>query len=95
MHTDLPILARYISTERYPCLDIESERSQKMIRVWNAELKATGLCVLESFVNARGVASMVAEAEALAPRAFHNTVAAHVDKGFRRLSGSGVMATVQ
>lgn len=62
-------LASLVDLERYPVLDLGSDRARASIGGWRAELKATGACELPGFITPDGVAALVADAEALAARA--------------------------
>ena len=61
-----------IDRERYPVDQPDSSRSRALIDQARAQLAGTGAVELTGFVSPDGVAALVGDAEALAPRAHHS-----------------------
>lgn len=62
-----------VDLERYPVLDLEGPQAQTVVADARAQLARTGAVELPGFVKAEGVAGLVADAEALVPRAHHSS----------------------
>lgn len=65
-------IASALDLGRYPLRDLASGPAQALIRDCRAQLAATGSCVLPGFLRPEAIATMAAEAAALAPLA-HRT----------------------
>ncbi|HUS55112.1 MAG TPA: 2OG-Fe(II) oxygenase [Thermohalobaculum sp.] len=65
-------LSEIVDLDRYPIADLAPPQRQTVVATCRKQLLDTGLCLLPGFVRADAVAGMVAEAQALAPKA-HRT----------------------
>ena len=65
----LPSIAAAIDFERYPIAPLAGARAQALAGGCRAQLAATGSCLLPGFLTAEAVATMAAEAVAIAPLA--------------------------
>ncbi len=72
MDTDVSAPGRLVDLERYPVLDPGAERYCRVVERGRDQLAARGAAELPGFVTVAGVAALVADAEALAPRAHHS-----------------------
>jgi len=61
-----------IDLDRYPVLDDDATAVDALIEKARLQLLSTGAVELPGFLNPTGVAALVADAEALAPRAHHS-----------------------
>ena len=68
------IPATLIDLRRYPILDCQSPRYQDLVATCRAQLAQIGACELTGFLTPEAIEAMAAEAEELAPLAFHSTV---------------------
>src|SRR4051794_6876974 len=73
MSSDVLSPASLVDLVRYPVEDLSSDVASGVVDVARAQLAATGAAELPGFVTPAGVAALVADAEALAGRAFHST----------------------
>ncbi|MEE9300833.1 MAG: hypothetical protein V3V17_06860, partial [Alphaproteobacteria bacterium] len=60
-----------VDLARYPIDDLDSPKAQRLIADCRAALEAESCCVLPGFVTPKATAAMGAEANALAPLAYH------------------------
>ena len=65
-------LGGLVDLDRYPVGDLTGAVARSVIAGARAQLAATGAAELPGFVNPRGVAALVADAESLAARAHHS-----------------------
>jgi hypothetical protein len=63
-----------IHHQRYPILDLDHPACLDLIATCQAELQKTGACNLSEFVHPQALRVLVEEAQALAPKAFHNSL---------------------
>jgi hypothetical protein len=68
------VLNKIINTDKYPIFSKGTDGYAKLTARCQSELKATGLCVLDGFVNPEALAKMCMEANRSEPLAFYNTV---------------------
>jgi hypothetical protein len=61
-----------VDLDRYPLADLAGPAGRAVVNEARAQLAATGAAELPAFVNPRGVAALVADAQLLAPRAHHS-----------------------
>jgi hypothetical protein len=61
-----------VDGDRYPLSDLAGAGAREVIADARAQLRATGAAELPGFVHAGGVAALVKDAQALAPRAHHS-----------------------
>ena len=66
------VLEDLIDLARYPVLDLDGASARALVDQARAQLNSTGAVELAGFVNRAGVDALVADAEALAPRAHHS-----------------------
>jgi hypothetical protein len=81
MPTEVPVLIdkeaiakRIIDMDRYPIARKDSPEYIALVTKCREQLKELGACVLPGFINRKGVEVLAAEANELAPRAYHSTV---------------------
>jgi hypothetical protein len=72
MTTDVLAPEALVDLERYPVLDLDSPVARAVVAEARVQLERTGAVELAGFVNPEGLAALVADAEALAPRAHHS-----------------------
>jgi len=61
-----------VDLARYPLADLDGATGRSVVAGARAQLAATGAAELPGFIDARGVATLVEDAESLAPRAHHS-----------------------
>ncbi len=61
-----------IDLDRYPILDLHSERARELTQHCRKQLEETGACELPGFLTADCVAELIREGDALAARAYHS-----------------------
>lgn len=61
-----------INLERYPITERDSKQYKQLVFKCREQLTALGACVLPEFVSAGALAALAAEAQNMAPLAFHN-----------------------
>src|SRR5262249_15609807 len=62
--------AALVNLDRYPLLDLASPAAQDVVRWARGQLARTGACELPDFLNASGLAAIVADSRALAPAGY-------------------------
>jgi hypothetical protein len=67
-----PGLLDLVDLDRYPLGDLAGEAGRSVVAEARRQLAARGAAELPAFINPAGVAALVADAEALAPRAHHS-----------------------
>ncbi len=67
-----PVVDDLVDLDRYPVLEPDGVAWRAVIEDARTQLRDTGAVELAGFLTAEGIATAVADAEALAPRAFHS-----------------------
>ncbi|MHB1925506.1 MAG: hypothetical protein ACYCSJ_12530, partial [Acidimicrobiales bacterium] len=69
----LPDLEELVDLDRYPVLDLDGDKARAALVGWRAQLAATGACELSGFLTRAGVSALVADARAVATRAYRSS----------------------
>jgi hypothetical protein len=62
---------KLVNLRRYPIADLDSSAAWAVVAEGRAQLAATGLCLLPDFLEPAALVTMVSEARALGPTAYH------------------------
>lgn len=65
--------ADLVDLDRYPILDLDGDRMRGILDWARAQLRDTGACEVPDFISPRGLAMLVDDARAVAPRAYRST----------------------
>ncbi len=66
-------LEELVDLDRYPVLDLDGDKARAALVGWRAQLAATGACELSGFLTRAGVSALVADARAVATRAYRSS----------------------
>jgi hypothetical protein len=64
--------AALVDLDRYPILDLDGAAMGQVLRWAHAQLRETGACEVPGFIHAKGLAELVSDGRALAPRAYRS-----------------------
>lgn len=69
----MPTAADLVDLDRYPILDLESDRMRALLDWARGQLRETGACEVRDFITAPGLAALVTDARSVAPEAYRST----------------------